>query len=141
MTTITIPSVNLSGILNLIKTEPAVILMGINAGVALVVSWGFNLDTAQIGAVTIIATAVLSAITALLARPVSTPVIKGAVTTVLIALGAFHLHLAPSTIGTSVTALSIVLGLLFRTNLTPLPNLPAPLVVPVVAEPAPGIMP
>jgi hypothetical protein len=140
MTTITIPAPNLSGVLNLIKTEPAVIMMGVNAGVALGVSWGLHLSTDQMGAVTIIATAVLSIITALLARPVSTPVIKGAVTSVLIALGAFHLHLAPSAIGTTVTALSIVLGLLFRQNLTPVASttgtVPAPATV--VVDPVTG---
>jgi len=115
----------LKQLLNLIRTEPAVILFGVNTAVALAVSWGWHLTADQTGAITVITTAVLSILTAVLVREVSLPVIKGGLTSVLIALGAFHLHFSPSAIGSTTAAVSIVLGLLLRQNLTPLAKLPA----------------
>lgn len=103
--------------------EPATILYAINAGVALLVAFGFNLTTDQVGAVTLIATAVLAIATAFMTRPVVVSTITGAAASLLTAVAAFGLHLSGNQVGAVVTALSIVLALLLRQNVSPAPAL------------------
>lgn len=99
--------------------EPAVILYGLNALVALLVSFGLPLSHAMVAAITTIATALLAIITASMTRPVVVSTITGAVGTLLTAVAAFGLDLTTDQIGSVVTVLSIVLALLLRQNVTP----------------------
>lgn len=102
-----------------VKRESVVILYVANVAVALLVSWGLKLTPAQVGAVTTITSALVTIITAFAVRPVTVPLIKGAATTLLVAFSAFGLHLSTSQIGYSTAALSIIVGLLLRQNVTP----------------------
>ena len=111
-------------ILNYVRTEPAVILLAINALGALVLAWAAGSISAHtLGIILTASTAVLSLIVALLARPVVVPVVKGAALSVLVAFSSFGvLHLTAPRIAAVTAVLSILVGLLFRTNLTPNPG-------------------
>lgn len=99
--------------------EPAVILYSLNAGVALLVSFGLPLSGDQVAAVTVIATAILTIWTAIVTRPVAVSAITGALATALAAVGAFGLELSDEQQGSLVTAVSVVLALLLRSNVSP----------------------
>jgi hypothetical protein len=103
--------------------EPAVILYAINSAVALVVAYGVDLTKGQVGAITLIATAALTAATALMTRPIVVSTITGAIGTALAAVAAFGLNLTADQIGATVTALSIALALLLRQAVSPAPAL------------------
>ena len=101
--------------------EPAVIIYALNAAVALFVSFGLPLSHDMVGAVTTIATAVLSIYVAAVTRPVVVSTITAAAASVLTAVAAFGLHLTTDQVGTVVTALSIGLALLLRQAVSPAP--------------------
>ena len=103
--------------------EPAVILYGVNALVSLLVAYGVDLTRDQVSAITVIATAVVAIVTAVLTRPVVVSTITGAVGSLLAAVAAFGLHLSADQIGATVTVLSITLALLLRQNVSPAPAL------------------
>lgn len=105
--------------------EPAVILQALNAAIALAVAFGFGLDEPQVAAITVIATAVVAILTALTTRPVVVASVTGAASTALSAFAAFGLELSAQQIGAVVTALSIMLALLLRPNVSPAPALVA----------------
>lgn len=109
--------------MNHFKADPAVILYGLNAVVALLVSFGLPLGTAQVGAITVVFTAVLAIWTAATTSPVVVSSITGAVGTALAAVAAFGFNLTANQIGSVVTVLSIVLALLLRQNVSPAPLL------------------
>jgi hypothetical protein len=102
-----------------IKLEPVAIMYVLNVAVSLLVSWGLKLTADQVGAITTIATAVVTLVTAFTVRPVPLTVIKGAAATVLVAFSAFGLHLTVNQIGYSTAALSIIVGFLLRQSVTP----------------------
>jgi hypothetical protein len=105
------------------KYEPALILYGVNAGVALALAFGlFNLTTTTAAAVTVVVTAVLGLITAAITRPVSVSVITATFASGLTALGAFGLHLTASKEGALVAALSVALSLILRVHVSPVPS-------------------
>jgi hypothetical protein len=99
--------------------EPAVLLYAVNAAVALLVAYGLPLNHDMVAAITVIATAVLTAATAIMTRPFVVSSLTGAFGSLLAAVAAFGLHLTANQIGTAVTALSIVLALLLRQNVSP----------------------
>lgn len=103
--------------------EPTAIMYAINAGVALLVSFGLGLTHDQVGAITVVATAVLTITTAVMTRPIVVSTVTAAVGSLLTAAAAFGLHLTADQVGSVVTALSIVLALLLRQNVSPAPAL------------------
>jgi hypothetical protein len=102
-----------------LKLEPVAIMYVLNVAVSLLVSWGLKLTADQVGAITTIATAVVTLVTAFSVRPVPLTVVKGAAATVLVAFSAFGLHLTVNQIGYSTAALSIIVGFLLRQSVTP----------------------
>jgi len=109
--------------------EPAVILYALNSVVALVVSFGLPLSAEQVGAITVISTAVLTVWVAIYTRPIVVSVITGAAGTALAAVGAFGFELTADQQGTAVTVLSVALSLLLRQAVSP--AAPSSPVVPV----------
>lgn len=103
--------------------EPAIYLYALNSGVALLVAYGLPLNHGQVAAVTVVATAILTVITAFLTRPVDVSALTAAVGTGLVAAAAFGLHLTTDQIGSTVAALSLVLALVLRANVSPVPAL------------------
>lgn len=108
-----------------LKLEPAMIMYAINAGVALLVSFGLGLTHDQVGAITVVATAILTIATAVMTRPMVVSTVTAAVGSLLAAAAAFGLHLTADQIGSVVTVLSIVLALLLRQNVSPAPAVAA----------------
>lgn len=88
-------------------------------------AFGFRASPAQTAAVATIGTALAAIITAFSTRPVSVPVITGAVSTIAVAAGAFGLHLTSAQIGAAVPVLGLVLSLVLRQAITPLVTLRA----------------
>jgi hypothetical protein len=98
---------------------PAVLLYALNSVVALLVAYGLHLDAGQVGAVTIVATAVLTGVAALLTRPIVVSTVSAAAATALAALASFGFHLSADQISTAVVVLSVVLGFLTHQNVSP----------------------
>lgn len=121
----------------LLRSEPAVLLLAVNAAASIGTAWGLNLTPQVTSTILVATTAALSLLIAVLARPASIPVIKGAIISLFAALEGFHLHLSQPKIAGTVAGLSLLLGLLFRQNLTPIRNRPVA-VDPTVPPPGPG---
>jgi hypothetical protein len=110
-------------LVSLVANESAVFMYGLNALVTAWVAFGFRASPAQTAAVTTIGAALVTIVTAFAARPVSVPVITGAVSTVAVASAAFGLHLSAAQIGAGVPVLALVLSLVLRQAVTPLVTL------------------
>ena len=98
---------------------PATLLYALNSVVALLVAYGLHLNAGQVGAVTVIATAVLSGAAALMTRPIVVSTVAAASATVLAAIAAFGFTLSADKISTAVVMISIVLGFLTHQNVSP----------------------
>ena len=107
--------------------EPAVILYALNAGVALLVSFGLPLDQEQTVAITVIATALFTIWAAVITRPVVVSTITAAAASLLAAVGAFGFELSGDQQGAAVAALSAFLALMLRPNVSPAPVAERPL--------------
>lgn len=106
--------------MKILGREPAVYLYAINALVALLVAYGLDLTQVQVAAISTFATAGFAAATAILTRPVDVSAVTGAVGTGLTAAVAFGLQLTTEQVGATVTALSVVLALVLRVNVSPI---------------------
>ena len=105
--------------LKLIRLNPAAILFGLNACIALATAWGLNLSQDAQGALVTIATAVITIVTAASTRPVGLQLITGAVASAALAFGAFGLHLSSDQVSSGTVVLSIILGGIFHLAHTP----------------------
>ena len=99
--------------------NPAVTLYVINALVAMAVAWGWHATRDQVGAVDTIVTGVLTIVAVFAVRPVVLPTAAAAAVTVLTAFGAFHLHVSPDVLNTTVAVASILIGYLLHLSGTP----------------------
>lgn len=104
---------------DLLAYEPAALAWVINGGLATILSYLVHLSPVQLAAVTTITMALSTVYTAARSKPVAVSVLVGGLATVATASAAFGLHLSADEIGTGVTVLSALLGLVFRANLTP----------------------
>jgi hypothetical protein len=109
----------MSGVLRILKAEPAVILYAINAGLALAITFGLDLTKTQEAATLTIISAVLTLAAAALTRPLTVSVITGALATGLTAAGAFGLHLTSDQVGSVVSVVSLLLMHVLRANVSP----------------------
>ena len=105
----------------LARREPAISAWALSAAAVAWAAFGFRAPPHDVAAVSLIGTAIATILTALAARPVSVPVITGAVTEILTASAAFGLHLTSAQIGVATPLVSIVVSLLLRQALTPIP--------------------
>jgi len=103
------------------RWEPAAYLYVFNAALAAAIAWGLPLNHTQTAAATVIVTAILTMVTAVLTRPVEVSALMGAAVTLVTALGAFGFHLSQAQIGTGTALLSIVLGFILRIHVSPAP--------------------
>jgi hypothetical protein len=103
----------------LLSTEPAALLYAISAGLTPLVAMILHWSKTQTAAEATIVAALAAIITAFHARPVAIPALLGAAATIATASAAFGLKLSPDQIAAGSSALSLVLALLFRQNLTP----------------------
>ena len=104
------------------KYEPAMILYSVNVAVGVLLAFHvINLTADQSGAVLTIATAITTGITAAITRPVVVPTLVAAASTAAVAVGAFGLHISDKQLSASTAALTLILGLLLRQQVTPQP--------------------
>jgi hypothetical protein len=107
------------------RFEPALVAWATNGGVAALLAFAFHLGNTPTAAVTTLTTALAAAYTALHARPVSLSVLAGALATAITACEGFGLQLPAGYVASGVAAISLVLSLIFRENLTPVATLRA----------------
>lgn len=117
-------SLSWKGLRDVLAYEPALAAFAVNGGLALVLGSLVHISSFQEAAVTTIATAVVSVYTAVRTRKVSVSVLTGALTTALVAAGAFGLHWSAQEIGTATAVGSVVVGLLLRQNVSPAASVP-----------------
>ena len=135
--TLRIPSL-VSAPLHLLKTEPAVLLSvatAISAGILHQVHAPATTTSYVLAAVV----AAFHLIAAIVARPVSTSLLHGAVVAFLDAVAPYWFHIGASQLQGYATIGVAALGLLLRQNLTPTANAPAASVpdpAPVAVTPA-----
>lgn len=104
---------------NELRTEPAVVLYGLNAVLAALVTFGLPLSHDQTAAIVTIATALLALVAALSVRPVSVAAITGGIAVIVTAAAAFGLHVTQAQLGAAIPVLSIVLALVLRQAVVP----------------------
>jgi hypothetical protein len=102
-----------------LAAEPAVILYAISAGVTAWAAFGFRTPAHGVAAVEMIGAALVTLITAFATRPVSVPIVTGAVSELATAASAFGLHMTAAQIGALTPVVSIVVALLLRQAITP----------------------
>ncbi|MFI7042606.1 hypothetical protein ACIBI0_38515 [Microbispora rosea] len=101
--------------------EPAALLYGIQALLAVAVSFGlFGLTEESAAWVLTISAGVFALITAVATRPFVVSAMTGAVKTILTGAVAFGLPLTEAQMGAVLAALAIVLGLILRPNVSPM---------------------
>jgi hypothetical protein len=113
----------MSRILNLIKTEPALITGALQTLVALLVTLGWHLTTDQTSALLAVTTGVLALVSAASARPFQVSALTGLVAAVVTLLVAFGAHVQPGLVGTLNAAIVAVLALVLRAHVTPVASL------------------
>ena len=131
----------LKSIMNIIKTEPALITGAIQTVLAMLAGTVLTLTASQTGAVLAGTTAALALAAAVASRPFQVAALTGfvaAVVTVLIAFGVPHVQ--PGIVSTLNAALVAVMALVLRGHVTPVATMAkqaAPAVVRPVPVPAP----
>ena len=133
----------LDKILNIIKTEPAMITAIVQAILGVVVSFGFSLTAAETGSIMAVTTALLALVTALSARPVAVSAFTGLVSAIVTLLVAFGVHgIQPDMVASVNTAIVAISALVLRGHITPVATLRAAAGEKVPpAPPAPATVP
>lgn len=103
----------------LARNEPAVLAYAISAAITAWAAFGFRAPPHDVADVSLIATALVTIVTALATTPRPVPVITGAIVELLTTAGAFGLHLTSAQIGAATPLISIVVALLLRQAITP----------------------
>ena len=101
------------------RSESAVLAFALSAGVTACAAFGFKAPAHDVAAVEMIGAALVSIVTALATRPVSVPVVTGAVMEIATAAAAFGLKLSAAELGALAPVVSIVVSLLLRQAVTP----------------------
>ena len=102
-----------------LAAESAVIAYALSAGVTAWAAFGFRAPAHDVAAVEMIGAALTGIATAFATRPVSVPLITGAVLEIATAAGAFGLHMTAAQLGALTPVVSIVVALLLRQAVTP----------------------
>jgi hypothetical protein len=114
-------------LLNLIRTEPAMIVAVAQTVIGLVVSLGFNVSADATAAVLAFTTALLAFVPAVLARPVQVSGITGLVSAGVTLLLAFGVHgIQPGLVASLNAAVVAVMAIILRGHLTPVASRPKP---------------
>lgn len=103
----------------MIKEFPVAWAYALNVALGLIVSFGIDMSETVTGAVMTVATGVFAMLAALSVRPVAIASFGAAMSTVLVAVGAFGFDLSADQIGYLVAAVSVVLGFLTHQSVSP----------------------
>lgn len=101
------------------RFEPVIIGWFTSGAVAVLAGNLLHVSSTQEAAITTIATALVTIYSAWRTRPVPASLFTGALTTIVVAAGAFGLHLSAPEIGALVAVISAVMSLVLRQNVTP----------------------
>jgi uncharacterized membrane-anchored protein len=107
-----------------VSQDAPLLLYGVNVLLTALVAFPIGASQTVTAAVTTIAAAVITGISAFATRPVRIPVITGSVATILTAGAAFGLHLPAQVIGSFIPALAFGLALVMREHISPKPVVP-----------------
>lgn len=102
-----------------VKYEPVVVAWAVNGGFAVLLGDVAHISTTQEAAVTTILTGAVAIYTAIKTDNFTVSGFTGALSTVLVAAGAFGLHLSSQEIGVGVAVIAGILGLVLRQNVSP----------------------
>ena len=116
----------LDKLLNLVKTEPAMITAAVQTILAVIVTSGFNLTAGETGAILAAFTALLALVTAASARPFAVSALTGLVSAIVTLLLAFGVHnIQPNLVASINAAIVAVSALVLRGHITPVATLNA----------------
>jgi hypothetical protein len=100
--------------------EPTLILQGLTALLTFLVTFGWDgLSTDQAAVIVAVVAAVLTAVNALLVRPVPPTVWTGVITAGASLLAAYGLDFSQERVGTLVMAVTAIMAVLLRQSVTP----------------------
>jgi hypothetical protein len=102
-----------------VKYEPVIVAWALNGGIAVLLGDVVHISTIQEAAVTTILTGIVAIYTAIKTDNFTVAGFTGALTTVLVAAGAFGLHFSSQEIGVGVAVIAGILGLVLRQNVSP----------------------
>lgn len=126
----------LKSALNMIKTEPAMIVAVVQTVIGVIVSLGFGLSADATAAILAFTTALLAFIPAVLARPVQVSALTGLVSAGVTLLLAFGVHgIQPGLVSSLNAAIVALMAIVLRGHLTPVASIVRP--VPTQPSPAP----
>jgi hypothetical protein len=108
---------------SLLASEPAVVAWLLSGGLAMLVAYVFHWDHAWQAAAATIVTALAALYSALAARPAHIQVAVGILGTLITAAATFGFHPSAHTEALILAGASILLGFLFRQNVTPVVTL------------------
>lgn len=111
-------------LISVLQTEPALVTNLLGAAAVLIGAFVSTVTQSQEAAIVTIATALITVLTASLAKPVKVSLIAGAVVTGLTAAVAFGLKVPAEDLAIISTAITSVLTLILRAHLTPNVSLP-----------------
>ena len=101
--------------------DPAVYLAALNALLALLVSFGAPWSAGVNQAIMVVATGVVTIISAAMVRPFDVPLTLGTIKTILVAVAAFGLHLSDVQVAAVLGVLSAIFAVVVRDRVTPKP--------------------
>jgi hypothetical protein len=111
---------------NLLASEPAIVAWATGGGLAMLAAYVFHFTQTQEAAAATIVTGLAAIVTVIATKERSVTVVIGALTTIIVAAGAFGYHPAPKTVSVILAVASVALALLFRQNITPMAKLRVP---------------
>lgn len=107
-------------LLNLIKTEPAMIAAVVQAVIGLSAAVGLNLTAAQTGSILAATTAMLAVVPAVLARPIKVTAFTGVLSSVVTVLVAFGVRdIQPGFVTSANAVIVAVMAIVLWGHLTP----------------------
>jgi hypothetical protein len=128
----------MKSLLNLIKTEPVLIVSAVQAVLALLAGTVLNLTSAESGAILAGTTALLALIAAISTRPFQVSALTGFVSAVVTLLVAFGVpHVQPSIVSTLNAVVVAVVAVVVRLHVTPVATLNTAAKAKSVPAPAP----
>jgi hypothetical protein len=102
-----------------VKYEPVIVAWALNGGLAVFLGNVVKISSTQEAAVTTIVTALVAIYTAIKTDNFTVAGFTGALSTVLVAAGAFGLHLSSQEMGVGVAIIAGIFGLILRQNVSP----------------------
>lgn len=124
----------MKSLLNLIRTEPALVTGVVQAVLALLSGTVLTLTAGQTGAILAVTTAVLALIAGAMARPFQVSALTGLVGSVVTLLVSFGVHgVQPGIVSTLNAAIVAIAALVVRLHVTPVATLRKPQAPPFTA--------